>query len=375
MSAAGTGFPGLTVVVLNYRNADATLRCLASLEAAHYDGPLEILLVENGSGDGSRERLDAAAAASARPVRVLVNAHNLGFAGGVNGAWPEVRTELVCLLNNDATVHPGCLRTVAAALAGRADLGAVWPYDAPPEWREGLRVPEASAVAALRNGTASVTGAAIWLPLLRDYRECFTASGVCLVTRHSAEPPFPDGYFAYHEDVFFGWRLRLRGLASERVPDAVIYHEGSAASGRNEALRPALGFHAEKNRLTNLLVCYESGTLAALAPLLLLDEARRWAAALAWLAGPRGADLLVAMLRARWWLVTHLGFVRRLRREVQGVRVVRDRAILPLLSGRLTAREAGVGAWLNSLSLGYCRAAGLPVCDAAPPGHVTRPMP
>ena len=365
--------PGLTVIVLNYRNPAATLRCLASLEAARYDGALEILLVENGSGDGSRAQLEPAAARCARPARLLVNERNLGFAGGVNAAWPLVRTEYVCLLNNDAVVHPDCLRALATALGERPDLGAVWPYDAPPEWAAALRTPAPAAVAALRNGTASLTGAAIWLPLLRDYRECFTASGVCLVTRHSAEVPFPDGYFAYHEDVFYGWRLRLRGLGSERVSEAVIYHEGSAASGGNEALRPALGFHAEKNRLTNLLVFYEGGTMAKLAPLVLLDEARRWAAALAWLAGPRGAGLLVAMLRARWWLATHVRWVRSLRRATQAARVVADAAVLPLLSGRLTARSSGVGGALNALSLRYCRLVGLPVCDA--PGHARSPMP
>jgi GT2 family glycosyltransferase len=356
--------PSLTVSILNYRDAEATVRCLGSVAASAYDGELRILLVENGSGDGSRERLEEAAARCARPARVLVSDRNLGFAGGHNLAWHQARTEFVCFLNNDATVHPDCLRRLVETLVARPDLGAVWPYDAPAEWGERREVPDAAHLAKLRNGTYSVTGANIWLPLLRDYRECFAASGVCLAMRRSAvEQPFLDVHFMYYEDVYLGWRLRLRGLGAERVPEAVIYHEGSVVSRHHAELRPLFAFHAEKNRLMNLLLFYEGRTLLALAPLLALDELKRYGSALARLARPDGWARLTALVRSRWWIATHLGRVRAERRVVQSERAVPDRDIVAQLSGRLTAEQGAVARLLNAASLTYCRLVGLRVCE------------
>jgi GT2 family glycosyltransferase len=234
-------------------------------------------------------------------------------------------------------------------------------------WRDGLRVPDPAAVAALRNGTSSVTGTNIWLPLLADYRQCFTASGVCLVLRRAdVRRPFPDEYFAYYEDVYLGWRLRLLGLGSERVPEAVVYHEGSSVARDRGALRPVLARHAEKNRLTNLLLFYERRTLLALVPLLLLDEGKRLIRAVGHLARFWRRDalaLVTSQLRARWWVARHLRWIAAQRRVIQAERVTPDRAILPLLSGRLTPAPGVAARLLNALSLGYCRLIGLPVLE------------
>ncbi len=385
------GLPALTVVVLNYRDAAATLRCVDSVLSSDYAGALRLLVVDNGSADGSRERLEAFAAraggsadpaagvepagsGTGRPVRVVASPRNLGFAGGVNLAWTQVETEFVCLLNNDAALHPDCPRRLAVTLRDRSDLGAVWPYDAPMSWHASRRVPDPADVARLRNGTSSVTGTNIWLPLLRDYRECFTPSGVCLMVRRAQiERPFPGEYFAYYEDVYLGWRLRLRGLGVERVPEAVVYHEGSAASRHDAALRPVLAFHAEKNRLANLLIFYERRTLLRLAPLLLLDEAKRCAGALARLRPPAVARALGTLARARWWLLRRRRWIAEERRAVQAGRVAPDRDILPLMSGRLTPGQGPTGRTLNVLSLGYCRLAGLLVVELS--GQSRSPMP
>src|SRR5207247_1199293 len=230
-----------------------------------------------------------------------------------------------------------------------------------------LKVPQSSKVALMRNGTHSVTGANMWLPLLRDFRQWFTGSGVCMVfAKRTVEYPFPEEYFAYFEDVFLGWTLQLKGLRVERVPEAVIYHAGSATASKHPGLRPLLAFHAEKNRLANLLVFYswfklvQAGsswfTLVRLMPLLVVAELANLVGSLvALLSSEPTSARIKAHIASRMWLIGHIGWLLRLRKQLQQVRKVQDHRIISLLSARLTMQDGRLGKLLNSFSLTYCR--------------------
>jgi len=361
--------PSLTVIVLNYRKPDVTVRCLDSLAAVSYPAPLDVLVLDNGSGDDSLAILSMFAAEGRLPMRLLSSPANLGFAGGVNRVWPEARGEFVCLLNNDATVHADCLARLAGTLGSRPDLGAVWPHDAPGEGSVGQRAPMPEELANRRNGTMGILGANIWLPLLRDYRECFVASGVCVMVRRSDHQlPFLDDYFAYFEDVYLGWSLRLRGLGSERVLEAVVYHSGMETSRQDPVLSAALAFHAEKNRLANVFLLHEGRTLRRLFPLFVLDEVRRVLVAIARsLTGSSADRAIVTYARGRLWLAWNWRWLLDRRRRIQAERSAPDREILPLVSGRLTYAPGRAARAVNAVSLWYCRIAGLPVLEMRTP--------
>ena len=85
------------VVVLNYRGVDDTIACLESLAAL--DVAAHVIVVDNGSGDGSAQRL-----ATVPGVELIVNDTNLGFAAGNNVAIErllEAGVDYVWVLNND----------------------------------------------------------------------------------------------------------------------------------------------------------------------------------------------------------------------------------------------------------------------------------
>src|SRR5258708_37789348 len=84
---SGQARPSLRVIVLRFRNAAATVRCLESLEAAIYPGPLDVVVLENGSGDDSWSVLSAYERRTRLSLRLLRGEVNLGFAGGMNRAW------------------------------------------------------------------------------------------------------------------------------------------------------------------------------------------------------------------------------------------------------------------------------------------------
>jgi GT2 family glycosyltransferase len=109
-------------VVVNWNSAWYTRRCLRSLLATEAPGvALEIVVVDNGSTDGSLEQLRHLFP----EVRFLPTGTNLGFAEGCNRAMRELRgVDHVALVNNDAVVEPGWLEPLVAALEGDAGAGA-----------------------------------------------------------------------------------------------------------------------------------------------------------------------------------------------------------------------------------------------------------
>ena len=96
-----------SIVVLNWNGKDLLAQGLPSiLEAVRVDGrPHEVLVVDNGSTDGSLEFLKECFP----EVRILALKENLGFAQGNNAGVRAAQNDIVVLLNNDMVVDPGFL--------------------------------------------------------------------------------------------------------------------------------------------------------------------------------------------------------------------------------------------------------------------------
>ena len=71
--------PRVSIIILNWNSYEVTMDCLLSLQKIDYSN-FEIVLVDNGSVDGSPEKL----LENAPEIRMIRNAANLGFAGGCN---------------------------------------------------------------------------------------------------------------------------------------------------------------------------------------------------------------------------------------------------------------------------------------------------
>ncbi len=121
-----TAAPLVRVIVLNWNSAWLTARCVRSLlQTDHPLDRLDIVVVDNGSIDGSLARLrnDLGGLPS---VRFLDNGANLGFAEGCNRAMRDRDgVDAIALVNNDAVVEPGWLAPLLDELARRPDVGAV----------------------------------------------------------------------------------------------------------------------------------------------------------------------------------------------------------------------------------------------------------
>jgi GT2 family glycosyltransferase len=364
-------FPLVSVVIVNYNGLELTRACLQALNKQTYE-PLEIIVVDNGSATDEADLL----AMSFPQLKTLGLHRNHGFAGGVNWGLTLATGEYIVLLNNDCLPEPDCIRrlvyaarrTGAPAVSGRLiDLASpqfvpaaltaleleqerdeeiVW--DMPLELAQALEE-------SWRNHGLSLSGFIIH-DAYGDKPECFYPSGgLCLLARTAvgAMLPrlFPHAYFAYHEDVNLGLRLRAQGGWVAKEPRAAAVHVHGSTARRLG--RPRLRFLQERNRWLNLLGYLPAGVIAKLAPLWLM----LWLVACVTLLIRPGDWLGWAM--AQLWLATHVPTVLRWRAQCRAAVSVPDAQWQSAMSGRLR----GHGGLLNSLSLAWCRLLRLPCLE------------
>ncbi len=113
--------PSVSIVTLNWNGLAYLPACLAALGAQTYRN-FELLIVENGSTDGSVDYLTdptqfARLGFAPGQVRVLPSPTNLGFSGGNNLAFAEANGNYIATINNDTIANPDWLAQMVAALA------------------------------------------------------------------------------------------------------------------------------------------------------------------------------------------------------------------------------------------------------------------
>ena len=284
--------------------------------------PLEVIVVDNGSTDGTVEHLR-----ERRPeVEVVALAENAGFAAGVNRGLERARGEYVALVNNDVELHPDCLRELAAAL--ERDAGAASAAS------KMLRFDDRSVIDATGD-TLRWSGVALQRgqgerdtgQYDRPERVFSACAGAALYRRSAfaAVGMFDEAFFAYLEDVDWGFRAQLAGHGCAYVPTAIAYHVGSASTRREGKPDPFFYGLPRRNDVWLVLKNYPAGALLRAAPLLLVNHA-----GLVYVAIRDGmARAHFAALRAA---VAGLPRVLRQRRAIQAARRVGRRELDPLIT-------------------------------------------
>jgi GT2 family glycosyltransferase len=336
-----TARPGVvTVVTVNYKGADDTIACLRALGSLDWPADqLELVCVDNASGDGSAERIRAALPR----VTVVESATNTGFAGGCNLGVAHATGEFVAFLNNDARPHPDWIRAAVDALERDPMVACV--ASKVLDW-EGERVDYVDGALTWygmgykREAERPDTGE--W----DEPKDVLFATGSAMVVRaevYREVGGFDERFFMFYEDVDFGWRLNLLGYRVRYVPGSVAYHRHHATIDKFGAWRER--YLLERNALLCLYKNLEDATLArVLAPAISLAVRRTIAMGgddptaldLQRSTGGEGSDRLevsktsLAGAYAVDYLVEQLPSLAETRAELQARRRRRDRDLVPL---------------------------------------------
>jgi len=219
----------VAVVIPSWNSARLLPRCLDSL--GDQDVPLELLVVDNGSTDGTVALLRE------RGVEHVALPQNTGFAAAVNLGVSRVRSASVLVLNADTALEPGSLAALNAALSSDPSLGGVQPRillleEGPSREVAGARLYSAG-MALCADGRAVELGAGEPQGRLSSVpREVFGVCGAaCLLRRELFDRlgGYDERYFAFYEDVDLNVRARIAGWRFAYVPEAVIWHLGNAS--------------------------------------------------------------------------------------------------------------------------------------------------
>ena len=263
--------PSVSLLLVNFNGVDHLSPCLDSI--AKLDWPtdyLEVLCVDNASTDGSLELL----AAEYPWVKVLPQESNLGFSPAVNLAADQATGDVVALLNNDMRVDPGWLRGLVSQYAPHN--GVVCVAGTIVNW-EGTHLDFGDAGINFHGfgsqpshdvpiAEAKIVDGA-YLP--------FACGGSMLVQREVflSLGGFDPEFFAYFEDVDFGWRLQVCGYRTRLSADARSFHRHHGTSSRFQVHERMLLF--ERNAIRSIIKNADDANMPRLlSAALLLASAR-----------------------------------------------------------------------------------------------------
>ncbi|SFR67001.1 glycosyltransferase family 2 protein [Halogeometricum limi] len=238
-SSADETWPSVELIVLNWESYEDTAECLDSLDALDYPN-VRVVVVDNGSTDGSGERL----AEEFPEYEFIFNEENLGFAAGNNVGIRramERDADYVLLLNNDTVVTEGFLRPLVETAESGDRVAAVGGvnryYHSDGIHNAGVRFP-----LALGGKTMLWDRPRGEEPYESDYvPSCLVLLSAEFIEQHDV---LCEDYFIGMEDTDLAWQARQNGWKVLVDPRSVIYHKTGMTSSKSHFVV----YHTLRNR-------------------------------------------------------------------------------------------------------------------------------
>jgi GT2 family glycosyltransferase len=225
--------PCVSVIIPHLNGIQHLDDCLDSLRGQTF-ADFEILLVDNGSSDGSQ----AYVRDNYPEVRLIELPENRGFTGACNAGYNAANGKIVVLLNNDTEVDSGWLAAIVEAFAEHPEVASVASKMLLFDHRDTFHTAGDYYTVAGLPGNRGV-----WQKDKGQFDQkafVFGACGGAAAYRRTVleEIGFLDDSFYFScEDVDLAWRIQLAGYRVLYVPDAVVFHKlkASSATGANSS--------------------------------------------------------------------------------------------------------------------------------------------
>lgn len=314
----------VTVVVINYNGK----RYLDELFHSLYDGgDYEIILVDNGSKDGSIDFVQK----NYPRVKIFSLGRNYGHSKACNVGLKEAKTKWVCLLDHDVVTTKDWLEAILQVAEEHPEGGIFTPrviyyYDKETIHSDGGYVHYMGHL---------ISKYAFLSSLEAEDKICevdVAGSTSILVDKRKAEEIglFDEDLFIGYNDFEFSLRMKFNGYKCFSIPTSVVYHKGGTAGfsyrGGKEYPRMA-AYYMLRNRWIIILKFYALKTILLCSPAFLFYEVMAFL-------GILKKGFLKEYLRAVYWIIMNLNSILSKRRRLQLRRKIKDKELLSV--GELT---------------------------------------
>lgn len=240
------------MIIVTWNRVELLRSCLQSLTSQNLNQPFGVVVVDNGSTDGTAEMVLSEYAGSTKfssklQVKLIQNLHNRGFCAANNQGFAASESEFVALLNNDAEAGPNWLSNLATAFEGRPDVGMaaskILVYEDP------RRIDKAGHLIYPDGQNRGRGSGELDQGQYDRVEEILWPDGCAAMYRRTMLDQiggFDEDFFAYADDAELGLRAQIAGWKCLYVPSAVVRHHRGATLGVRSSRRLEL---IERNRV------------------------------------------------------------------------------------------------------------------------------
>ena len=242
----------ISVCIVNYQAKDYLRDCLRSLYE-HTASTFEVILVDNGSTDGSLEMLKD----EFPDVQIIENPDNLGFTRPMNQALEQGRGRYLLQLNPDTIILPAALDRLVAFLESHPEIGICGPkvLNRDGSLQEQCRRGESTPWAVISYFTrlnklfpdSKLFGGYLLNYIDEDQTHPVAGvSGSCMLIRKAVIDQIgylDERFFAYQEDADYCFRTREAGWEVYYLPEAQIIHYGGQGGSHVQPFRSIYAWH------------------------------------------------------------------------------------------------------------------------------------
>ena len=305
----------VSIIIDNYNGKELTSNLIKSIRKSTFKD-YEIIVLDNNSSDGSKDFI----AKNDKGVKFVQNKTNMGYSG-INSALKYCRGKYILFLNNDMELDKNCISLLVNSIDNDENMAMAAPrlvnfYD------KKLKSRGTWASRAFYNGhILGNSDKSIEIPYL----------GVGIIRKDFVEMfgyLFDPDYFIYAEDIDLGLRIRLNGKKVVFVPKALMHHMHAVTTQKTS--KAFTTYLMERNLLTTFFKIMSFKNIVLFLPYVL---GVRLAAIIKDLL-TLSFDLAISRIKAIFFIIFRIGFIRRKRKETQKFRKADDAYILKVFSER-----------------------------------------